>query len=49
LIVYFLITPQDIIKALDGLPEENKPCAVLAANALKNAVEDYLSTREPAF
>jgi nitrogen fixation NifU-like protein len=40
------ITPEDIIRALDGLPEENKPCAMLAANAIKTAVEDYLSTNK---
>jgi nitrogen fixation NifU-like protein len=33
----------DILAALDGLPEEGEHCALLAANTLKAAIEDYLS------
>ena len=35
------ISQQDILDALDGLPEEGAHCALLAANTLKAAVEDY--------
>jgi len=34
---------EDVLSALDGLPEESKHCALLAANALKAAVKDYLT------
>jgi len=33
----------DVLSALEGLPEENKHCALLAANTLKAAVKDYLA------
>ena len=36
------IEQQDILDALGGLPEEGKHCAILAANTLKAAIEDYL-------
>jgi len=36
------IGQQDILDALGGLPEEGRHCAILAANTLKAAVEDYL-------
>jgi nitrogen fixation protein NifU and related proteins len=36
------ISQQDVLKALGGLPEESQHCALLAANALKEAVKDYL-------
>ncbi len=42
------ISQQDVLKALGGLPEESAHCALLAANALKEAIKDYLdSKREP--
>lgn len=37
------IGQQDILIALDGLPDEGEHCALLAANTLKMAIEDYLS------
>ncbi len=39
------ITNQDIIDALDGLPEENLHCGKLAADTLKKAIDDYLEER----
>lgn len=39
------ITQQDILNALDGLPEESVHCALLAANTLKAACRDYISMR----
>lgn len=42
------ITQDDILNSLDGLPESNAHCALLAANTLKKALEDYVSIqREP--
>ena len=42
------ITQQDVLDALGGLPEESAHCAQLAANALKEAIKDYLAyKREP--
>ncbi len=38
-----LINQQDVLKALDGLPEDHEHCALLATNTLKAACEDYLS------
>ena len=35
------IGQQDILSALDGLPEESQHCALLAANTLKEAIMDY--------
>jgi nitrogen fixation NifU-like protein len=32
------VQPQDLLKALDGLPEENAHCATLAVNTLQNAL-----------
>jgi nitrogen fixation NifU-like protein len=40
------ISQNDIIKALDGLPEGNHHCALLAANAVKAAVLDYMAIRK---
>jgi nitrogen fixation NifU-like protein len=37
------ISQQDVLNALDGLPEDNEHCALLATNTLKAACEDYLS------
>ena len=40
------ITQQEVLDALGGLPEESVHCAVLAANTLREAVRDYLTTRK---
>lgn len=34
-------TQQDVLDALDDLPEENRHCALLAVNTLRQAVENY--------
>jgi len=39
------ITKDDIANALDGLPEQKIHCSVLADDALKDAIRDYLSKR----
>lgn len=36
------IEQQDILDALDGMPEEHQHCALLASNTLKAAVTDFL-------
>ena len=42
------ISRHDVLSALGGLPEESEHCARLAANALKEAIRDYLAMkREP--
>jgi nitrogen fixation NifU-like protein len=42
------ISSDDILSALGGLPEENLHCALLAANTLKGAINDYLALgKEP--
>jgi len=42
------ISQQDVLNALGGLPEESEHCALLAADALKEAIKDYLAMeREP--
>jgi nitrogen fixation NifU-like protein len=38
----FKISQQDVLDALDGLPEDSQHCALLAANTLKAALSDYL-------
>lgn len=40
------ITQQDVLKALDGLPEDDAHCALLAANTLKKAIKDYLALKK---
>ena len=40
------INQSDIIKTLGGLPEGNHHCALLAANAVKAAVQDYITIRK---
>jgi NifU-like protein involved in Fe-S cluster formation len=35
----------DLIVALDGLPEENVHCAELAVNALRKAIADRAESR----
>ncbi len=37
------ITPEYVLNALGGLPEENIECAVLAATILREAIKDYLT------
>lgn len=38
----------DVLRALDGLPEESEHCALLAATTLKLAIGDYLGRmRDP--
>lgn len=42
------ISQRDVLDALGGLPEESEHCALLAADALREAVKDYLALeREP--
>ena len=42
------VSQQDVLDALGGLPEGNLHCALLAVNALRAAVRDYLAVkREP--
>jgi len=42
------ISQQDVLDALGGLPKESRHCALLAANTLKAAIQDYLTVeREP--
>ena len=40
------IKQSDILEALGGLPEGNHHCALLAANAVKAAVNDYITIRK---
>lgn len=40
------ITEQDILNALDGLPEEKQHCSNLGAATLHAAINDYLSKQE---
>ena len=35
----------DILNALDGLPETNEHCALLAADTIKATVRDYVATK----
>lgn len=37
------ITKEDIVSALNGLPEQKVHCSVLADDAFKDAIRDYLS------
>jgi len=39
---------QDVLQALGGLPEESEHCALLAANTLKAAIEDYDARQQTA-
>jgi nitrogen fixation NifU-like protein len=42
------ITQQDVLTALEGLPEGNRHCAQFAVSALKTAIRDYLDLqRDP--
>jgi nitrogen fixation NifU-like protein len=40
------ISQQDVLSALDGLPEESEHCALLAADTLREAVKDYLTLKK---
>lgn len=40
------ISQQDVLNALDGLPEDHEHCALLATNTLKAACEDYLNKQK---
>lgn len=40
------ISQNDILEGLGGLPEGNQHCALLAANAVKAAVLDYIAIRK---
>lgn len=42
----FTITPEVINKALDGLPKESEHCADTAAEALKEALLNYLAFKK---
>jgi nitrogen fixation NifU-like protein len=39
------ISQQELLDALEGLPEDSVHCALLAANTLRAAVRDYLNCR----
>jgi len=36
-----MINSNDLLRSLDGLPEENVHCTVLAVNVLQAAIDDY--------
>lgn len=40
------INPAQIIEGLDGLPEENKDCALMAAKTIRSAIKDYLDLKK---
>ena len=40
------IDQQDVLDALEGLPEESVHCALLAANTLKEAIKDYIAIKK---
>ena len=40
------ITQQDVLKALDELPEDDLHCALLAANTLQEAIKDHLASKK---
>ena len=40
-----LITSDDLLRSLDGLPEESVHCSVLAVNVLRDAIADYRELR----
>jgi len=39
------LTPKDVLAALDGLPADSEHCATLAANALHQAIQEYLALK----
>ncbi len=40
------ISQQDVLDALGGLPEESQHCALLAANTLREAINDYFAIKK---
>jgi len=40
------ISQKKVLEALEGLPEESQHCALLAANTLKAACDDYLKKQK---
>ena len=40
------VTNNDLIKALDGLPDENLHCAKLAVDTLQKAINNYIKDQE---
>ncbi|MFC2050589.1 iron-sulfur cluster assembly scaffold protein [Chloroflexota bacterium] len=40
------INQSDILEALGGLPEDSHHCALLAASAVKAAIQDYIAIRK---
>ena len=40
------ISQQDVLNALDGLPEESRHCALLASNTLKAALREYIDIKK---
>jgi nitrogen fixation NifU-like protein len=40
------ITQKDVLDALEGLPEDHQHCALLAANTLAAACDDYLAKQK---
>jgi nitrogen fixation NifU-like protein len=43
------LTNDDLIKALDGLPDENLHCAKLSIDTLHKAIDDYLTKKGKEF
>lgn len=42
------LSPADVLHSLGGLPDEEEHCALLAANTLKAAIDDYRARALPA-
>lgn len=40
------ISQEDILEGLGGLPPESRHCALLAANTMWAAIQDYIQTRD---
>lgn len=40
------VTQEQILKSLGGLPENDQHCALLAANTLKAAIQDYYTLKK---
>ena len=40
------ISQQDVLDALGGLPEGSQHCALLAANTLRGAINDYFEIKK---
>ncbi len=40
-----MINSDDLLRSLDGLPEEYVHCSVLAVNVLREAIDDYRELR----